>query len=102
MPNYITYVLLTLISILILSWLIGYRKQYKLLSVFFSYAGMIFIFEYVNLVLMDNYEFNPNILQNQYHDNILGSFVSNLALVPTIALLIAVYQLRIWWIIILI
>lgn len=59
-----------------------------------TYAGMIYVFEFVILLAFDAYEYKPHILPIPYYDNALGAVVSNMFVVPVAAMLIAVFRLR--------
>lgn len=59
-----------------------------------TYAGMIYVFEFVVLIAFDAYEYKPHVLPIPYYDNALGAVVSNMFVVPVAATLIAVFRLR--------
>ncbi|HZG15521.1 MAG TPA: hypothetical protein VE710_10900 [Candidatus Bathyarchaeia archaeon] len=99
MPNSIPYFLIIVICISIFLWLIVRTRQYQSVVLYLAFVGMVYIFEYFVLVILDAYRYYPTFIANAYLDNILGAFVSNFAVVPTFALLIAVLQLHGGWIV---
>ncbi|MGM7721486.1 hypothetical protein [Metabacillus sp. Hm71] len=60
---------------------------------------MIYLFEYAILVLFKSYEYFPGVFKDDYFDNVLGANVSNGFIVPSVTVLIAVFDLGFWWII---
>lgn len=100
MPNFVPYLILVLISLTLIYWMIFLRKEYKLIFIILTYSGMVYVFEYVVLVLWNSYEFFPTVLSIRYHDNVLGSIISNFIFLPVIALIISVFKMRLIWIII--
>lgn len=96
MPNYIPYLTLIFIAAAILITAIVRTKRFRTFVLFLSFAGMIYIFEYFIVVILDAYEYFPHILSNRYHDSMLGAVTSNL-MVPSVAILFGVFQLRAHW-----
>ncbi|KKI90137.1 hypothetical protein WQ54_23885 [Bacillus sp. SA1-12] len=97
-PNYIPYLVLILISIIIfiLSWRKAASK--KLIPFYLCMAGFIYLFEYVILVLFKSYEYFTGVFKDDYFDNVLGANISNGFIVPSVTVLIAVFNLEFWWI----
>lgn len=98
MPNYVPYLVLIMITIPILIWVIHYTRQIQTLLFYLAFAGMIYFFEFVVVVLFNAYEYFPGILSNHYQDNMLGAVVSNTLAVPIMATFIATLRLRWYWI----
>ncbi|UFT98070.1 hypothetical protein KO561_12745 [Radiobacillus kanasensis] len=65
-------------------------------------AGLIYLFEYVLLVLFESYEYFPGVFRDDYFNNILGANISNGFIVPSVTVFISVYNLGFWWIILII
>lgn len=99
MPNSIPYFLIIVICISIFLWLIVRTRQYQTVVLYLAFVGMVYIFEYFVLVILDAYRYDPQFIANPYLDNILGAFVSNFVVVPILALLIAVLQLNSGWVV---
>lgn len=98
MPNYVPYLILIILSTAVLVWMLARTKQYRTFVAYLSFAGMIYIFEIVIVVVLAAYEYKPRITPIRYLDNMIGASVSNTFTIPTIAALIAVFQLRFRWI----
>ncbi|HLU22600.1 MAG TPA: hypothetical protein VKZ77_08945 [Bacillaceae bacterium] len=98
-PNFLPFLALVVISIIIfiISWVKASNK--RVVPFFLCIIGLIFLFEYVILVIFKSYEYYPEIFSNNYFDNILGANISNGFIVPSVAVLIAVFNLGFWWII---
>ncbi|WP_134685696.1 hypothetical protein [Brevibacillus migulae] len=99
MPNYIPYLLIILVCFSMFLWLIARTRSYQTVILYLTYVGMVYIFEYFVLVILDAYAYIPHFIANPYLDNMLGAFVSNFVIVPVLASLIAVLQLHVGWII---
>ena len=102
MPNYIPYLALILLSVLffIFSWLKA--KSKNLIVLYLTTAGLIYLFEYVVLVLFKAYEYTPGIFKDQYFDNIFGANVSDGFILPSLVCFCAIYGLSFWWVIVII
>ncbi|CAG7645955.1 hypothetical protein PAESOLCIP111_05060 [Paenibacillus solanacearum] len=100
MPNVIPYLLLILCIVPVLIWLLCHTRQFHTIALYFSFVGMIYIFEFFIIVILDAYEYAPGIFPNRYKDNMVGAVVSNFIAVPIIATLIGTLQLRSRWIVI--
>lgn len=99
MPNYIPYLFLTIISILILIYVIVHKRQFGLTVLFLSFSGMVYTAEFFVLILGNSYVYYPEVFHVPYYDNVLGAIVSNLFVIPVLGLVAAVYQLRLRWLI---
>ncbi|PYI57435.1 hypothetical protein [Paenibacillus flagellatus] len=98
MPSFVPYAVLILVMLTSLITILAHFRDYRLFLIFLAYSGMIYVFEYAIVVLMNGYSYYPNLLPIRYLDNLLGSIFSNLLAVPVIALFIAVYRLGNRWI----
>ncbi|WP_058306238.1 hypothetical protein [Gracilibacillus massiliensis] len=99
MPNYIPYLILTIISLTILIAVIIHKRQFGLTVLFLSFAGIVFTAEFFVFVIGNSYVYYPEVLAVQYYDNALGAIVSNLFVIPVLGVVTAVYQLRLRWLI---
>ncbi|MDL4840213.1 hypothetical protein [Aquibacillus rhizosphaerae] len=99
MPNYIPYLLLTIISITILTVTIVHKRQFGITVLFFCFAGMVYVAELFVMIIGNCYYYLPEVLTIGYYDHMLGAFVSNLFVIPTLCVVTSVYQLRFRWIV---
>ncbi|MFD2046644.1 hypothetical protein ACFSTA_20505 [Ornithinibacillus salinisoli] len=97
MPNYVPYLILTIISITILTIVIVHKRQFGLIVLFLCFSGMVYIAELFVMIIGNSYFYIPEVLSVQYYDHILGAIVSNLFVIPTLGIVAAVYQLRLRW-----
>lgn len=97
MPNYIPYLILTIISLILLSAVIIHKKQFGFIVLFLSFSGMVYVAEFFVMIIGNSYVYIPEVLSVQYYDNALGAIVSNLFVIPVLGLVVAVYQLRLRW-----
>ncbi|MGC5323990.1 hypothetical protein [Brevibacillus sp. SYSU BS000544] len=58
---------------------------------------MIEPLEYIVMILLPGYQYLPQINPDEWVDNLLGAFVSDFFIVPSVALVIAVFRLRLVW-----
>lgn len=72
MPNYIPYLFLTIISILILIYVIVHKRQFGLTVLFLSFSGMVYTAEFFVLILGNSYVYYPEVFHVPYYDNVLG------------------------------
>ncbi|WP_027085767.1 hypothetical protein [Cohnella panacarvi] len=98
MPNFVPYFSLIVLSLAVLIWIFMQTKQFHTFVIYIAFAGMIYVFEIVIVVVFAAYEYKPQITSIRYLDNMIGASVSNTITVPTIATLISVFQLRFRWI----
>jgi hypothetical protein len=99
MPNYIPYLILTIVSIIILIFIIFSKRQFGLIVLFLGFSGLVYVAEFLVMVIGNCYVYYPNVLSVQYYNNILGAIVSNLFVIPVLGLVAAVYQLRLRWLV---
>jgi hypothetical protein len=97
-PNYIPYLSLVFISfvLFILSWRKANDKA--LVPFYFCMVGMVYLFEYVTLVLFKGYVYFPRVFGDNYFDNVLGANISNGFIIPSATIFIAAFDLGFWWI----
>lgn len=98
MVNSIPYFGLILISLFLSATAWFKAKNKKLILLYLTNAGLIYLFEFLVLVLFKGYVYKPRIFHNTYFDNIFGANVSDGFIIPSISVLIAVFDLGFWWI----
>lgn len=98
MPSFVPYFILAVLSAAVLIWIFIRSKRFHTFVAYLTFMGMIYIFEVFIVVVFAAYEYKPQITPIRYMDNMIGASVSNTLAVPTIATLIAVFQLRFRWI----
>ncbi len=94
MANYIPYLLLTSVSIVILVGVLIWKKDLSYVTYYFFIAGLAYVFEYVILILLDSYTYRPNLVKIEIYDNIIGDLSSQAFSVPAAALLATACRLR--------
>lgn len=60
-------------------------------------TGIGFLFEFIILVLLRSYEYDPDLLSNWYYDNLMGAIASDAFSLPAIATYVAVFRLAPIW-----
>lgn len=99
MPNYVPYLILTIISLTLLSIVIIQKKQFGIIVLFLCFSGMVYVAEIFVMIIGNSYFYYPEVLSVQYYDHILGAIVSNFFVIPVLGLIVAVYQLRLRWLV---
>lgn len=75
-------------------------NTHRSLLLFLGMVGVGYIIEFVIYILLGSYHYEPNIIRwDAYYDSNMGAIASNLLCLPAIATLIAVFQLRLIWIV---
>jgi hypothetical protein len=93
---YLALVVLSIMIIAITYW----KSRNKLISVLlFAVAGLSYLIEYIILIWLKAYDYYPGFIQDKFADSLLGAIVSDLFSLPSTAVLIAVFQLNLGWII---
>ncbi|MFV8829146.1 hypothetical protein [Alkalihalobacterium sp. APHAB7] len=100
MKNRLLYLSLNFFSILLLIY--TFRKTKKgnkryFWPLYVTFTGLNYFFEFFVLVIGKAYEYDPKILKKQYFDNVFGSTVSQLFVVPTTSLFINMLNLKARW-----
>ncbi|MBO9600167.1 MAG: hypothetical protein J7559_20395 [Cohnella sp.] len=98
MPNYVPYIALIVLSLAVLIGIFIRTRRFRTFVVYMTFAGMIYVFEIVVVVILDAYEYEPRFTSIKYVDNMIGAAVSNTFTIPSIAALISLYRLRFRWI----
>ena len=98
MINIIAFTLLSTISLFFLIYTYWKKKNIHVFSGWLFIAGISYAFEFVVLIVFNGYEYHPNILENRFHDTILGTIVSQGITIPAFGVFIAGFQLRFIWI----
>ncbi len=101
MNNFIPYLILIAIFVPLIVWTIVHKREPGLITVFSTYIGMIYFVEFFVLVVFSGYCYKPMVLSVPYYDNILGAVISDLVVVPAIALVVAAFQLKNVWCVVL-
>lgn len=97
MPNFFPYLLLVVAAVSIMIYLLVRTKNGYAIVLSLSLSGLIFLFEYVILILLDSYQYMPKVLANPFLDSIMGAIVSNLFIVPVLAAAFVILRLRKMW-----
>lgn len=93
------YLGLSFISI-ILQVIVFYRKRsVHTYMQFFIGVELLYIVESVIYIFNGSYEYHPKLLSNRYYDSHLGALTSNLISIPSLALILSVFQLGWFWIV---
>ncbi|MCR2806900.1 hypothetical protein [Paenibacillus soyae] len=98
MPNFVPYLLLSLMAVCTMGYLVVRTRSYYPVVLFFAFSGMIYLFEYFILVLFRAYRYMPGVLENPAYDSMAGALVSNLLTIPSIAAALIILKLRKRWI----
>ncbi|GMK41864.1 hypothetical protein PCCS19_49230 [Paenibacillus sp. CCS19] len=101
MPNVVPYLILIVLSICALTIVFLRSKQFVTLVWFLAFAGLIYIFEFIILVLFQSYTYYPKLIDNAYWDSMFGAFVSNFCAVPVAGITVVTFRLRFRWFILL-
>jgi hypothetical protein len=102
LPNSIYYIALvgiSLVLIMISAWKV---RDHRLYLFYFFMAGIITPFEYLVIILGDGYRYIPNIHHDPMYDSIIGAYISDYLMLPSVAQAIAAYRLRLRWILLII
>lgn len=91
----IWYFSLIILSTLLFVFAMWRKRDIKLVILFLSTIGLIYLVEYFVLILFNSYVYNPGILHNQYYDNIMGAVVSNAFAIPMTAVFITAFRLNV-------
>lgn len=94
------YLTLSLCSIMLFIFTVkktNHLNRRYLLPLFLALSGINYIFEYFVLVIGKAYKYSPKMFKNSYYDNILGSNISQLFVVPTSSLIISILNLKYRW-----
>lgn len=85
---------------IILQVIVFYRKRsVHTYMQFFIGVELLYIVEAVIYIFNGSYEYHPNLLSNRYYDSHLGALTSNLISIPSLALILSVFQLGWFWIV---
>lgn len=87
------YLLLIAISLVILSIILLIKKDFRVIVLHFCIAGIIHHFDLVVTVIYPGYRFLPHLHENIWFDTVMGAFISDLFIVPAVAVLIAVFDI---------
>ncbi len=93
MPSAYWYYGLIVVALVLLAASLIHSKDWRLLVLQLTIAGIIHPFEIVVLILMEAYRYLPGIVANLRLDNYLGSYISNSLIVPASAVAINAFSL---------
>ncbi|MED3988842.1 hypothetical protein ACRPLQ_12845 [Priestia sp. TRN 1309] len=100
MPHYTAFFALIIISTAVLLTVFIRKKDKRLVVLLFFIIGMAYVLEYVVFVLFESYEYDPDFMTNEYFDNLFGSLTSQTFAFPIMAMVVAAYQLKFRYILI--
>ena len=93
------YLGLATISLILLAFVYFKTKNYRSLLLYLGMVGVGYMIEFFIYVLLDSYEYDPDIIaRDAYYDYNMGAISSNMLTLPVTATLIAVYRLSWIWI----
>ncbi|RTE09346.1 hypothetical protein [Paenibacillus whitsoniae] len=94
------YLGLSFICIVLLVIVFYKKRSVHTYMQFFIGVEILYLIEAVIYIFNGSYEYRPNMLCNRYYDSHLGAITSNLISVPTLALILSVFQLSWFWIVV--
>lgn len=97
MPNFVPYLILIAAALSLLITTIVQRRQYFVVAMHLSFAGMIYLFEVFVLVIFQGYSYHLELMPHSHLDSMIGAVASNLITVPAVGIFIAFHQLRWPW-----
>lgn len=97
MKNAYWYLGLIVIGFLLLSFTLWKKKDIRLLVLHFCLSGIIHPFELTALLLHPGYRIMPGMLGNEWFDGVEGAFVSDFFVVPSTAVMVAAFDLKPVW-----
>ncbi|MDG5786071.1 hypothetical protein QA612_01115 [Evansella sp. AB-P1] len=100
MKNRTLYLSLNFLSLLLFFftlWKGPSEKKRYILPLFLALTGLNYIFEFWVLIIGRAYTYKPKMLKTKYFDNVFGSNVSQLFVVPTTGLFLTIFQLKYRW-----
>jgi hypothetical protein len=101
MPNWVPFLSISFISICLLGYTImkNREKSPQIIIFWLFISGLAYFFEFVIFILLESYEYNPDLLTNEYNDSVLGSISSQALAVPIAVTFLVVFHLKTRWII---
>ncbi|MDF2964261.1 MAG: hypothetical protein K0S39_5996 [Paenibacillus sp.] len=94
MGNTIWFILLAGLSLLLIAFTFWKKKDFKLLALFLGLGAIAGYFENVICIWLQSYEYYPKILENPYLDLVLGTYLSQVYYVTSVALFITAFRLK--------
>ncbi|WP_426446791.1 hypothetical protein ACP26L_23235 [Paenibacillus sp. S-38] len=95
MHHAVPYLLLSTVDLLLLLLVWLRTRQPWMFLLLLAFTGMVFMFEYVIMVLLDSYTYLPRVLPHRpYQDNVIGAIISNLFTIPTLGVLVVMLRLQ--------
>lgn len=88
------YTLLILLSIVLTIFTLIKTKNWILIPLLFLVSGMIFFGEYLVLFIFEGYTYKVNYFKEAYDNNYTGHIVSNVFILPSVAVFIAGFSLK--------
>jgi hypothetical protein len=94
MHNFFWFLLLIIFSVLLFTYTIWNKRNPKIIIIYLVMIGLAFIFEYVILVIFDAYVYSPNIIKDDYFDNMLGAIISQALIIPTFIVFFSAFRFK--------
>jgi hypothetical protein len=98
MADAVWFLILAALSVLLLIYTFWRKRDLKLVALYSFLNTISVIFELVIFVFLQSYAYYPHILKKTYYDMNLGSYLSQVLYVSSVALFIAAFNLGYGWI----
>ncbi len=95
--NAIWFIILAVLSLLLIVFIFWRKRDLKLLALYLGLGAIAGYLENVICIWFQSYEYYPKILEDPYYDLILGTYLSQVYYVSSVALFIAAFNLRYGW-----
>jgi hypothetical protein len=95
--NAIWFIILAVLSLLLIVFTFWRKRDLKLLALYLGLGAFAGYLENVICIWFQSYEYYPKILEDPYYDLILGTYLSQVYYVSSVALFIAAFNLRYGW-----
>jgi hypothetical protein len=99
MPNWVPFLSISIISVILLGYTImrNREKSPQIILFWLFISGLGYFFEFIIFIILESYEYNPDILANEYNDSIAGSITSQALAVPVAITSLVVFHLNTRW-----
>ncbi|MCR2805468.1 hypothetical protein [Paenibacillus soyae] len=95
--NALWFLLLGGLSLLLIAYTFWRKRDPKLLALYLGLGAIAGYFENVVCIWLESYEYYPHILKDPYLDIVLGTYLSQVYYVTSVALFITAFHLRFRW-----
>lgn len=86
---------LSLVSLILLTYTLIHAKTVRAIFLFLIMNQIAYMIETIIYIFGNSYMYYPGLLKNSaYYDSNIGALTSNLLVIPTVAIIVAVFQLR--------